>query len=285
VLTIGSQRAMAYGERERFVFRALCAFGAVALGNAAAYSALSTVREHLQAASEAESRARHQAQQATLLKNDFLTHISSMLGRPLGTLHETLLRLPQSTSLTQIPRDRSPLQAALDQCREVNTLARELLDLARLESGAAQTSREPFSMADLTQDVLHKLQAAARRRGQRLSSRFAGESTGVLADIAMIEHVLSAFVQFAVRRLPMHAEVQVQLTAERDGLRVAIIGTNAGLAADDALPWRAQRTYDDRDLGLSIARQMLLLHDSPVQEHALGERGIKFEFMLEKAPA
>jgi tetratricopeptide (TPR) repeat protein len=285
VLTIGSQRTMAYGERERFVFRALCAFGAVALGNAAAYSALNTVRAHLQAASEAESRAHHQAQQATLLKNEFLTHISGMLGRPLGALHETLLMLPQSTFLTEVSRDRSPLQAALDQCCEVNTLARELLDLARLESGAAPAAHERFSMADLTQDVLQKLEATARRRCQRLSSRFAGESTDVLADIAMIEHALSACVQFALQSLPMHGEVQVRLSAQSDGLRVAVIGTDAGLPAGETLPWCDQPTNDNSDLGLAIARQMLLLHGGRIEQQALGERGIRFEFKLDQAPA
>jgi tetratricopeptide (TPR) repeat protein len=288
VMSIGSQRSQAYTQRERLVFRALCAFGAVAFGNAAAYADLSRVRAHLQAVSDAERQARHQAQQATLLKNEFLTHISGVLRKPLGALHETLLKLPQANPSAHAAADRWRMQAALDQCREVNTLARDLLELARLESGAARMLREPFSMADLTQDVLHKLDADARRCGQHLSSTFAAELPDVLADIAMIEHLLSAFVRFALRRLPTDAQVQVHLAGEGDVLRVVITGLAAGLRAEATPQWSASRTMDDGDLALAIARQMLLLHGTQIEEHTLGDLGdlgIRLRFKLEKAPA
>ncbi|MBV8665752.1 MAG: EAL domain-containing protein [Burkholderiaceae bacterium] len=44
VMTIQSQRAHAYGERECSIFRTLCAYGAIALDNAAAYSAVEAAR-------------------------------------------------------------------------------------------------------------------------------------------------------------------------------------------------------------------------------------------------
>ncbi|WP_018152885.1 EAL domain-containing protein [Leeia oryzae] len=44
VMTVQSQRAYAYGERERAIFRTMCAYGAIALDNAAAYTAVEAAR-------------------------------------------------------------------------------------------------------------------------------------------------------------------------------------------------------------------------------------------------
>ncbi len=47
VMTIQSLLRHAYGEREQLIFRSLCAYGAIALGNAAAYAALEQTRDQL----------------------------------------------------------------------------------------------------------------------------------------------------------------------------------------------------------------------------------------------
>jgi signal transduction histidine kinase len=284
-MCILSWRNRAYGERERLVFRTLCAYGAVALDNAVVYADLSRARAHLQDASEAERQARHQAQRATTLKNEFLVHISGALRKPLGALHESLLKLPQTNAVTDGLRHRQCLEAALEQCDQVNTLARELLDLARLQSGAVQMVREPFSMADLTQDVLHKFEPVAAARGQRLSWRFAPGLSDVVADIAMIERALSELLHATIQRLPARAKLQVRLAPVGDALQVAIVGTAAGVRADQHPHWPGRPTTDDGHLGLAIARQMLLLHGSRVEERTLGGMGARLEFSLSTVPA
>lgn len=50
VMTIQSPRRQAYGERERVIFRSLCAYGAIALDNAATYLQLQATDERLQRA-------------------------------------------------------------------------------------------------------------------------------------------------------------------------------------------------------------------------------------------
>ncbi|MES2042171.1 MAG: ATP-binding protein [Pseudomonadota bacterium] len=46
-MTIQSSRQHVYGDRERMIFRSLCAYGAIALGNADAYMRLQKTQEHL----------------------------------------------------------------------------------------------------------------------------------------------------------------------------------------------------------------------------------------------
>ncbi len=143
-----------------------------------------------------------------------------MLHTPLAALHGALLSLLPPDSAADAPARLSRLNAALAQCRGVNRLARELLDLARLQAGAVEVAAEPFSLADLVQDVLHKFEPLAQRRGQRLRLHFAPGLPPAPADIAMIERVLSTFIAFALGRGPAHSAVDVHLLAVGDALRV-----------------------------------------------------------------
>jgi len=47
VMTVQSMRANAYGERERLIFRTLCAYGAIALDNASAYRQVAATQQQL----------------------------------------------------------------------------------------------------------------------------------------------------------------------------------------------------------------------------------------------
>jgi K+-sensing histidine kinase KdpD len=290
VMSIQSPRRGAYGERERLVFRTLCAYGAIALDNAAEYAELNRARGQLQDTNEAERQARWQAEHAKRLKSAFLAEISQALRTPLRALHEALGSLLQPTLAMDTPARRAYLDAALRQSRQVNLLARELLDLARLESGAVEIVPEPFSLADLIQDVLHKFESLAVQRSQHLSWHFAPGLPEVMADIAMIERVLSTFIDFALRRCPAQSRVEVHLRPVGDTVQVALIDDGPALQTPDGSTLFARPTgrllaAEGGSLGLAIARQMLLLHGSPVELRPNGSAGCRLEFGLRKAPA
>jgi tetratricopeptide (TPR) repeat protein len=278
VMSVQSRRANAYGERERLVFRTVCAYGAIALDNAAVYAELSRARIQLQHASEAETQARRRAEHAASQKNAFLARTSDALRTPLGALHEALSTLLQPALQTDDARRRQCLDAALAQSRQVNVLARELLELARLESGAAQPLLEPFSLADLTQDVLLKFEALAAERQQHLSSHVAATLPDVLADIGMIERVLSTLIDLALCRQPVPEGVEVHLRPTGDTVRL-ILATVGALPS--ALPSEGAA---EGDVGLAIARQMLLLHGHVLAQGAGGMAGSRFEFSLPQVP-
>jgi K+-sensing histidine kinase KdpD len=281
VMCIQSRRADAYGERERLVFRTVCAYGAIALDNAAVYAELSRARVHLQYASEAETQARRRAEDAASQKNEFLARTSDALRTPLDALHETLSMLLQPALQTDGSLRRHCLNAALAQSRQVNVLARELLELARLESGAAQPLLEPFSLADLTQDVLLKFEALATERRQHLSSHVAAGLPDVLADIGMIERVLSTLIDMVLRRAPGPEGVEVHLRPIAATVRVTLATIGA---LPSAPPGQPAPGAADSGVAMAIARQMLLLHGQALQHSASGLAGSTFEFSLPKVP-
>jgi signal transduction histidine kinase len=276
VMSVQSEREHAYGERERLIFRSLCAYGAIALDNASAYQQLESARQQLEA--------------ATRVKSEFLANISHDLRTPLASLHgylETLL-LSRET-VTEDDRQRY-LRTALRQSEKVSRLARELLELARLEAGAVEFTPERFSLVELAQDVLQKMEFAARQRSQHLGILVDPGLPDVYADIAMTERVLTNLLDNAVTHAPVGSQVRLEVRMGRRQIQVAVLDTGPGVSPDlrEGLFTRPSAIAREHrpggaGLGLLIVQRLLQRHGSEV---CLVERagfGAAFEFAL--APA
>ena len=81
VMTIQSQQANAFGERERSIFRTLCAYGAIALDNAASYAATDLAKQELRVAATA-----FESQEAMMITdaNHVIVRVNSAYTRILG---------------------------------------------------------------------------------------------------------------------------------------------------------------------------------------------------------
>jgi diguanylate cyclase (GGDEF)-like protein/PAS domain S-box-containing protein len=106
VMTIQSQRPKAYGERECSIFRTLCAYGAIALDNAAAYGAVEAARRKTEgqeqelriAAAAFESQQGMfitDADQTILRVNRAFTHITGFSGPEVIGRKPGMFRTPQ----------------------------------------------------------------------------------------------------------------------------------------------------------------------------------------------
>ncbi len=279
VISIRSTTAMAYGERERLIFGALCAFGAIALDNAAVYRQIDAARVHLLQAGAREREAREQALLATRLKSEFLAGVSHALRRPVEQLRESLASVQVDGPGPSSEIDRQRLQLALIRSSDVNRLARDLLDLARLESGSVLPVLESFSMRELCHDVLQKRAQLAVERGSQVAARFSPGHHLVVADIGMIEKVLTTLIDVAIRHGEVGHEIVLRLQPERGRLLVSLAYRGippeglpvreTGGAPDDGVPW-----------GLSMARQMLRLHHGDLHFRFDPTAGSRFAFEL-----
>jgi signal transduction histidine kinase len=285
VLSIQSARVNAYAERERLVFRALCAYGAIALDNAAAYEQLNQAQLALEQAGAGERQARLRAQEAIRLKNDFLFRVAQDLRLPLAQLHGSLQEAQRSANPMSPSAGRASLTAAMVRSREVNVLARELLELARLESGAVTLSFEPFSLADLAHDVLHKCADRLATKRQRVDTLLPADGCDVVADIGMIERVLTELLVQAATRSPEGGALRLQLLSQQDRIRVEVAGSGPPLADETAAELLLRHSRAGAGLGLVIARQMLQLHGQLLQLRSDGGEGLVMSFELMRAGA
>lgn len=170
VMTIQSQRANAYGERESSIFRTLCAYGAIALDNAAAYAAVEAARlqtarqeQELRIAAAAfesqEGLLITDANQMILRVNSAFTKITGYPAEAVVGRHPSMLNPPQ--------QDPAVYRAMIDAVLVAGTWQGEMTALRRdgaefpvglsvtaVRSSDDQVTHFVYSLIDITERKL-----------------------------------------------------------------------------------------------------------------------------------
>lgn len=203
-----------------------------------------------------------------LQRREFIANISHDLRTPLTSLLGYLETLSlKAGSLTEEDA-RTYLQIALRQGNRVRHLSQQLFELARLEHGGIKPQLEPFSVAELVQDVLQKFELMAQTRQITLRLEAPPKLPGVNADVSMIERVFTNLLDNALRHTPPGGDIQLRLWTQDESIFVEVQDSGAGVPE----PLQAQLfvrpsvlsndlTKQDRGgLGLMIVHRMLQLH-------------------------
>lgn len=236
-------------------------------------------------------------QMEELKKNDakrreLIANVSHDLRTPLTSLHgylETLILKENSLSAEQ---RNEYLKIAASHSERLNQLIAELFELAKLDSVETLLNVEPFSLAELVQDVVYKYKLTAEERGIELSADFGSELPFVYGDIALMQRVLENLIDNAMRYTPKQGRITVAVTPMQENISVTISDTGCGIP-DDELPHIFDRFYriqknressaQNSGLGLAIAKRILALHDSQIKAASSPNQGTTFSFQLSTA--
>jgi signal transduction histidine kinase len=221
-------------------------------------------------------------------RRELVANISHDLRTPLSSLHGYLETLSLKADALGDTDRRRYLAIALAQSAKVGRLAQALFELARLEHGMVAPEREAFSLADLLQDVFEKFELAAESRGVELRASIPPRLASVVADVAMIERVLTNLLDNAIRHTPSGGEIEVALASVDGKVSVTVSDTGPGIPAAlrEALfqrPFSSGGAQRGGGLGLLIVQRMLQLHESQIRLVDRAGRGTTFQFELAAA--
>lgn len=225
------------------------------------------------------------------LRRDLVAQVSHDLRTPLASLRGYLETLElKGKTLTSEEQDEY-LRAALRQSEGLSQRVGALFELAKLDAQESPPQREPFSIAELVQDVTQKFLPGARQRQVQLVMSEAVDIGWVSADIAMIERVLDNLIDNALRHTPTGGTVRVGLAAYPAGVEIAITDSGDGIEADDLervfdrfyRGSKAGKSDEHVGLGLAIVKRILDLHDCDIKVSSNKGAGTTFSFRLPAA--
>ncbi|MEZ5667567.1 MAG: HAMP domain-containing sensor histidine kinase [Alphaproteobacteria bacterium] len=202
-------------------------------------------------------------------RRTMVANISHDLRTPLATLRgflETLMI--KGTALDPATRQRY-LALASDYAVRLTDRIGELFELSSLEAPSPRLAMQPFSIAELAQDMAGKLADTAGRRGIRFTADIARDTPFVVGDIGLIERVFEKLIENAFRFTPAGGRVTVTVAHAGDSVYAQVEDSGPGIAAAD-LPHIFDRHYqgdpgrgalgEGAGLGLAIAKRIVALH-------------------------
>lgn len=201
-------------------------------------------------------------------RREFIATISHDLRTPLTSLLGYLETLSLKAATLTAEESQHYFAIALRQGNKVRHLSQQLFELARLEHGGITPRCEPFSAPDLIQDVLQKYDLTLASRHLTLQVDIPQKMPVAMADLSMIERVLTNLLDNAVRHTPEGGVIALRSWPRDHQIMVEIQDSGPGIPAAlrDGLFKRPSLLEGRRSggesggLGLMIVRRMLELH-------------------------
>ena len=206
-------------------------------------------RERLaQEAYEAEALRRSDA-----MKTAILRAVSHDLRTPLMAILTSASALNRSDfSLAEADR-RELLQTVLDEAHRLDRLVANLLDLSRLQAGAAEPRSELVAVDDLVVEALESLGVDADRVDVSLPE----EPPTVRVDGQQVQRALANLLENALKYSSSAERVQLRVASTSSEVSLRVIDHGPGVAAIDAerifAPFQRGSVPSGRGAGLGLA--------------------------------
>lgn len=169
-------------------------------------------------------------------------------------------------------------------------LVRELLDLARMESGHIHLDIQQMNLEEFFHRVLRKFQSIAAEQQVTLFNQISSDLPTVYWDEDKIEQVLTNLIDNALRHTPADGKVEIAVQSDLDHVIIKVKDTGSGIPEED-LPFIFERFYKadkartrgqsgGTGLGLSIAKHLIDAHQGRIEVTSQLDKGTTFTITL-----
>jgi two-component system phosphate regulon sensor histidine kinase PhoR len=218
-------------------------------------------------------------------RREFVANISHELRTPLASIR-VLVETLQSGALSDAKVAFDMLRKISFEVDALSQLARELLDLAMIESWQMPLKLMRTDLYDLARTQVERLMPHAQQKQQTFVIDIQ-PGTYALADSEMIGRVLANLLHNAYKFTPPKGEIRVDARTEGDNLVVSVADTGPGIPKEE-LSRIFERFYKvDRargqagtGLGLAIARHIVEGHGGRIWAESELGHGATFRFEL-----
>ena len=222
------------------------------------------------------------------LRRELVANVSHDLRTPLAALHGYIETLKLKADSFDDATRNEYLDTAMKHSRRLTRLVEELFELAKLDASETQLHCEPFSLAELVQDIIQKFSLSAEEQRIKLSMQVADGLPFVMADIALIERVLENLIANALCHTSAEGEVILILRTVGTDVEIEVQDNGKGIAESEQVHifhrfYRGdnkERSDHHAGLGLAIAQHIVNLHGSEIQVNSIEGAGSRFFFRL-----
>ncbi|TMM57388.1 HAMP domain-containing protein [Maribacter algarum] len=226
-------------------------------------------------------------QSVDLLRRELIANVSHDLRTPLAILKGYIETLQiKRESLTEAEKQEY-LQITHDNVDKLSKLINQLFEYSKLEAEQVTPVKEPFSITELSHDLIAKFKVLAEQKQIELQLDNPKENNMVFADVSLVERALQNLIENAIKYTEPKGKVTLSLSKKGKNVEINITDTGTGIPVNEQ-PFIFDR-YKQVDesakkqgsgLGLAIVKKIMELHDTTITVLSKPKEGSSFIFNL-----
>ncbi|MGD9368897.1 MAG: response regulator [Desulfobacteraceae bacterium] len=226
------------------------------------------------------------------VKSDFVSMVSHEIRSPMNSVLMQLKVVTDGLAGETTPKQQEILSRASEKITALTTLASELLDLAKIESGLITRESEEVQMAGLLEDQVAFHRPRAREKSIRLELAPLPALPILMANRFNLEEVFSNLIGNAINYTRADGEITVSAAVEGDYVVVKVADTGMGIPEEDLARIfdRFYRVKNEKTrhiigtgLGLPIVKSIVDAHNGLIRVASKPDCGTTFSVLLPTA--
>jgi PAS domain S-box-containing protein len=231
---------------------------------------------------EQEREAKEKAEAAVRVRDETLGIVSHDLRNPLTkiALSADLLREVEAHE------QRELIDTILSSTKQMQRLIQDLLDVARVESGALSVAQSPIDPAALVREVCASNEPLAEQKRQRIVCHIPEPLPHVCADRERMMQVFGNLIGNAMKFTPERGTITVEVRQTNGDAQFVVRDSGPGIPESDLKHvftpyWQAKKTaHMGAGLGLAIVRGIVEAHGGRVWAENAPNGGAVFRFTI-----
>ena len=226
------------------------------------------------------------------MKSDFIATLSHEFRTPLTSMNMSVDILSQGILGPLNDRQKELISSTKEDCFRLTKLARELLQLSKLESGRVQLKNEELDIRSVIEFSLRPLLLQLNEKNIRLVTDVEPHLPRLVADEQQISWVITNLVSNALKYTDSGGMVTVRARGQVQGgesVLVEVEDTGQGIAKENLekifdkfvqVKGITGTTPGSVGLGLAIAKEIVEIYEGKIWAESQLGQGSKFSFIL-----
>jgi two-component system, OmpR family, phosphate regulon sensor histidine kinase PhoR len=220
------------------------------------------------------------------MRRDFISNVSHELRTPLAGIRAAAETL-QEGALDDYTAAIEFLGHIQKETDRMTQLVEELLELSRIESGAAPLHFAQIDASALVTDSVRRFAQQAERSGISLRADVQPQPLTIIGDAERLERALGNLIANALKFTPEKGRITVAATPVDGDIAISVTDTGIGIEPEQQARvferfYKADRGRGDggTGLGLAIVKHIVLAHEGTVAVESRPGRGSTFTMRL-----
>jgi signal transduction histidine kinase len=225
--------------------------------------------------------ARKQAEAANQSKDEFLGMVSHELRGPINSmlLWIDIIKSPDTDPETL----RAGIETLARSVQQQNYILNNLIEFTRGLNRTIKLFKQTVNLVDLLTDVVTAQQPVADKKHIGLSFTHDSAELILQADPERLQQIFSNLLSNSIKFTPKHGRIKIRANRRGDKdkpyIEIAVCDNGSGISAEllpyvfdryQQVPTHSYGSNTGLGLGLTIARQLVELHDGTIRAESAG---------------